>query len=260
MAAINIHNRENKKTLESTLKADWNILSNNNHNLSEIPASPCGLIKNGALSEILPVSYRDRIAALGATMAFLSVILRENKGSVIWCQLRDTDRLHLHAPGLAAFGIDPKRIAKVTLPTERDLLWAMEEATTSKAVAAVAGVLWSEKLYGFTASKRLRVRASETGIPVLLVRPHRANGASAADMRFSAASHASRAITAKERPFSRLGVPEWRLNLIKSRGMKPHSDHVRWYHEALHLGMATELGNRMPQSPVMPVVQLQHAG
>lgn len=217
-------------------------------------------ISLGSFNEILPVCYRDRIAALGITLAFLSKLLCENTGSVIWCQLRDPDRLHLHAPGLAAFGIDPMRITKVTLASEKDLLWAMEEAITSKAVAAVAGVLWSEKLYEFTASKRLKLRASEAGVPAFLVRSHRANGATAADVRFSAASHASHALPAKERPFARLGSPEWRLNLTKSRGIKPRSDHVRWHRETLHLGVAAELGNRMPQSPHQPALYLQQTG
>lgn len=214
----------------------------------------------GFLNEILPVSYRDRVAVLGVTMAFLSVKLQESKGSLIWCQLRDPDRLHLHAPGLAAFGVDPARLIKVTLTTEKDLLWAMEEALTSKAVAAVAGILWSEKFYNFTASKRLRVRAAETGVPALLVRSHRANGTTAADMRFSATSLASQTLPAEKRTFARLGNPEWQLNLIKSRGLRPRSDHVRWHHETLRLGMATALGSRMPQSPNRPAMPLQQAG
>lgn len=214
----------------------------------------------GCLSEILPVSYRDRVAVLGLSMAFLSVKLQERSGSIIWCQLRDPDRLHLHAPGLAAFGIDPTRLTKVTLATEKDLLWAMEEALASKAVVGVAGVLWSEKLYDFTASKRLRVRAHESGIPALLIRSHRANGTTAADMRFSAASLASQTPSLQKRTLARLGNPEWQLNLTKSRGLKPRSDPVRWHHETLRLGMATPLGNRMPQSPDRPAMPLQQTG
>lgn len=221
---------------------------------------PFGISKTGALNEVLPASYRDRVAALGVTMAFLSTVLQKTKDSIVWCQLRGPDRLHLHAPGLVAFGIDPGRITKVTLEAEKDLLWAMEEAITSNAIAAVVGVLWSEKYYNFTASKRLRIRASEAGIPALLVRPHRANGASAADMRFSAASHLSHKVVAKGQSFARLGRPEWQLNLTKSRGIKPRSDHVRWHHEALRLGVVTELGNRMPQSPDKPGADLRKTG
>ncbi len=260
MTAIKIQNRKGEKTLQKIQAVDWDISGASIHSLPEIPTLPFNLIKNGSLSEILPVSYRDRVAALGITMAFLSAILRKNKGSIIWCQLRDPDRLHLHAPGLAAFGIDPLRITKVTLSTEKDLLWAMEEAVTSNAVTAVVGILWSEKLYDFTASKRLRLRASEAGIPALLVRSHRANGTTAVDMRFSVASHASQALSTKERPFARLGNPEWQLNLTKSRGIKPRSDHVRWHHETLRLGMAAELGNRMSQSPHRPAIRLLQTG
>jgi protein ImuA len=259
MTATNQHKRKDHLTLKSAQSINCNIINKMNYiKLGSHPSS-FELIKESALSEILPTSYRDRVAALGATMAFLSSILQQTKGSLIWCQLRDPDRLHLHAPGLAAFGIDPLRITKVTLATEKDLLWAMEEAIASNAVSAVAGVLWSEKLYDFTASKRLRVRAAEANIPALLVRSHRANGTTAADMRFAVTSRASHTVLTKERAFARLGNPEWQLNLTKSRGMKPRSDHVRWHHETLHLGMATKLGNRMPQSPPQPAIQLQTA-
>ncbi|WP_262693617.1 ImuA family protein [Kordiimonas aquimaris] len=257
MTATNQHDRKDNLALQGAQSTGCNIINKLNYKKYDNQSSSFELIKENALSEILPATYRDRVAALGATMAFLSGILQQNRGTIIWCQLRDPDRLHLHAPGLAAFGIDPLQITKVTLATEKDLLWAMEEAIASNAASAVAGVLWSEKLYDFTASKRLRVRAAEAGIPALLVRSHRANGTTAADMRFAVTSRASHTVLAKERAFARLGNPEWQLSLTKSRGMKPRSDHVRWHHETLHLGMATKLGNRMPQSPPQPASQHQ---
>ncbi len=257
MEMIKIQNKKNEETFQNIPSANWNAPDTPCRNLSEASVLSFDPVKSGKLSEILPASYRDRVAAMGVTLALISGILQEKKGSLIWCQLRDPDRLHLHAPGLAAFGIDPQRVTKLTLATEKDLLWAMEEAVTSKAVVAVVGVLWSEKLYDFTASKRLRLRVSESGIPALLVRSHRANGTTAADTRISVASHASHTASEKNGSFARLGRPEWQLNFTKSRGIKLRSDHVRWHHETLHLGMATKLGNRMPQSPHKPAARLQ---
>lgn len=219
-----------------------------------------GPLTSGTLNELQPTSYRDRVAALGAIAAFLSSMLADTSAPVIWCQLRDPDRLHLHAPGLMAFGLDPARIIKLTVTSEKDLLWVLEEAITSGTVGAAVGVLWSERLYDFTASKRLRLRASEAGTPVFMVRSHRANGATAADMRFSVTSQASQMPSLKERPFARLGAPTWQLNLIKSKRVKPRSDTVRWNHETLRLGMATELGRRLPQSQNTPAIPLQNTG
>ncbi len=260
MTNINTHYKKGNLILKKSPITNCDIKSNTFLNSEYNPASTGNFIKDTALSEIQPATYRDRVAALGVTMAFLSTILQENKGSLIWCQLRDHDRLHLHAPGLAAFGIDPARLIKITLTTEKDLLWAMEEALVSKAIAAVAGVLWSEKFYDFTASKRLRVRATEAGIPGLLVRSHRANGTTASDIRFSVASTTSQKQQVNVGSFARLGRPEWQLNLTKSRGLKPRSDHVRWHHETLRLDMATPLGNRTSQSSDRPVIPLQQTG
>ena len=154
--------RETIATLESRPQSmsetgDLSVMSNTDSAISLIDR-----LENGALTEIIPSGYRDRIAALGKVMASLAALTKATDERIIWCQLRDPDRLHLHAPGLTAFGIDPKRITKMTLLTERDLLWVMEEAVASGSVGAVAGVLWSEKYYDFTASKRLRMRARET--------------------------------------------------------------------------------------------------
>jgi len=210
-------------------------------------------LENGTLTEVVPSGYRDRIAALGKVMASLASLTETTDEPIIWCQLRDQDRLHLHAPGLTAFGIDPKRITKVTLFTERDLLWVMEEAITSGSVAAVAGVLWSERFYDFTASKRLRMRARETDTAVVMVRSHRANGTTAADHRLSVTTEPSVGGAHRSGAFGLLGNPAWHIDLTKCRHSSLGSHHVSWNPEALRLHMATALADRTAQAHAPPI-------
>jgi protein ImuA len=198
----------------------------------------------GTLMEVQPACYRDRVAALGNALALLVSFSQKNEGPILWCQLREPERLHLHAPGLTAYGLDPKRITKVTLASERDLLWVMEEAIASGSVATVCGVLWSEKLYGFTESKRLRLRARETNTPVLMVRSHRANGTTAADQRVVVRASSGIGGQKHQGSFGLMGHPTWHLKLTKARGNHLGNHHVVWNTEALRLDLASELANR----------------
>ena len=214
---------------------------------------PSSGIATGALHEIQCASYRDRAASLGVALALCTRLLTEKPGPVIWCQLRDPDRLHLHAPGLMGLGIDPGRVTKITLRKEQDLLWAIEEALDCAYVAGVVGVLWSEKLYDFTASRRLALRAKKSGVSAFVVRSHRANGTTAADTRWrisSAQSKALRTGRALDRAFPpRLGKAQWRLDMTKCRGAKPCAWNVVWDHEALRFDLAARLADRADLPP-----------
>ena len=206
-----------------------------------------GALEPGSFSEILPRTYRDRPAALGAAMALARQACDETESPVLWCQLREPERLHLHAPGLTAFGLDPARLLKLTVRSEKDLLWAMEEALASGALSAVVGILWHERFYNFTASKRLRMRAQRSNTPAILLRPHRANGCSASDQRFVIAGRPSRLQAPETTLRPRPGRPEWQIALTKSRtGLVPGTYAVRWNHETLRLDLAAGLAERTP--------------
>lgn len=212
---------------------------------------PAGAISAGALLEVLPENYRQRSAATGATLALGARLLREKTGPLIWCQLRDPERLHLHAPGLAAFGIDPERIIKLTVKNEQDLLWAMEEALNCSYLSGVVGVLWREKLYDFTASRRLSLRARESGVSALMLRSHRANGTTAADMRLSVRTRESSAMPERAAFLPRLGRTTWQLDLKKCRGANSGSWHIGWNRETVSFDLASRLagGTSLPEIP-----------
>ena len=206
-------------------------------------------IPQGSLLEVLPQSYKQRSAAIGATLAVSARLLSEKPGPVIWCQLRDPERLHLHAPGLMAFGIDPANIIKLTLKSERDLLWAIEEALDCSYVSCVVGVLWSEKMYDFKASRRLLLRAKENGVCCMMLRSHRANATTAATLRWSVKSLESNMMVKRPPYLPRLGQTQWQLDILKSRLANSRSLEVGWNREAVSFHMASRLGDRKNVSP-----------
>jgi len=242
----------------SIAPADNEIVSSGSDQIDRIfPAQGLAL---GSLLEIQPKSYRQRAAALGVALAHSARLLGEKSGPLIWCQLRDPERLHLHAPGLAAFGINPARIVKLTLKSEKDLLWAMEEALECPYVSGVVGILSAEKIYDFTASKRLVLRAKQSGVSALLLRSHRVNGATAADMRWSVAGEKSSRTSKRRACPPRLGKPQWRLDITKCRGAKPGIWQIGWNRETLCFDLASRLADRATLSKVRPADGLRHAG
>ena len=216
---------------------------------------PGGRLELGALHEIQGASYRDRAAALGVMLALIARRLHTKPGPVIWCEMAGQDPLPLHAPGLVGAGIDPAIITRLKLRHERDFLWAMEEAFDCSAVAIVAGTLQSERLYDFTASRRLALRARKSGVSGFLLRPHGAAGTSAAATRWQVASrpspdtHPSYVSYAGLR--QPLGPPRWQLDISRSRGAKPGTVNAIWNHAALSF----DLDSRLVDQSALPADQ-----
>lgn len=89
----------------------------------------------------------------------------------------------LHAPAWAAAGVDLARLAVVSPASERDALWAMEQALASGAPGLVLG--WAVHADG-RALRRLQVAAAGGRALALLFRPLRsAEEASAAPLRLA---------------------------------------------------------------------------
>jgi protein ImuA len=137
---------------------------------------PQGGLACGALHEIVPGAGATP-AAFGFVVALLARLCatppREKGlgvGKVFFVVptygLRDYGRPHGH--GLRALGLDPRRLIVIETAHRRDTLWAMEEALRSRAPAAVAGVI--DKL-DLKTSQRLQLAATDSGLPLFLLRP-----------------------------------------------------------------------------------------
>ena len=172
-------------------------------------ALPWGGLPRAAMHEVLGTGT----AAAGFCVA-LAARLAGSTGSVLWCR-RGHDP---YGPGLALFGLDPRRLIVARGRTGKDVLWAMEEGLRSGALAAVLG---EARELAPTARRRLQLAAETGGAMALLLRPGGAKTPPEAALtrwRISAA------------PGTATG-PRWRVELEHCRGAMPAAWLVEWSNE-----------------------------
>jgi protein ImuA len=167
-------------------------------------ALPWGGLPRAALHEVLAA---DGGAAAGFCAGLLSR-LAGGTGTVLWCRYGYGRRLY--GPGLAAFGLDPARLIVVRGRNATDVLWVMEEALRS---GALAGVLGEAEGLSVTAARRLQLAAEGNATAALLLRVGDDGGASPAVTRWRVA--AAPGGRAEGRPG--VGRPRWRVDLLKCR-------------------------------------------
>jgi protein ImuA len=146
---------------------------------------------------------------------------------------REYGRLHGH--GLRTLGLDPAHILLVETTHRRDTLWALEEALRSRAPAAVVGFI--DKL-DLKTSQRLHLAATDSGLPLFLMRP-------AQDLESSAAATRWRVGTAKAAR-DRFGLiirPRWHLQLERCRNGRPGGWFVEYDHVAHRFSLAAALAD-----------------
>jgi protein ImuA len=211
---------------------------------------PGGGVPAGTVQDVRPAGPGDFAAALGFGAGLLTRLAQVRPGSVFWVLPR-TELFRkgtLYPPGLTTLGVDPDHIIQVCAPKPRDVLWAMEEALDQPSVSAVLGLLPGEaRAYDFTASRRLALRAGESGAMALVLQDAAAlDGATAAALRWRVAAAPGAGLLHRGQAKPSLGAPRWHIELIKSkRGPTGHWQ-VEWDHETFSFRMAAPLADRTP--------------
>jgi protein ImuA len=208
------------------------------------PACPLGLpaldaaleggLPRGCLQEVIPA---DGGAAAAGFAAFLLGRLAgtaeggrpEGARGVLWASLGEGD---LYPPALAAFGLDPGAVILLSAPSPAELLWAMEEALRS---AAVAGVVGEVDRVDLTAGRRLQLAAAAGGgVGFLLLRADRpAAAVSAAALRWRVGAG----------PKGTWPSWTWHVELLRRRGGRPGAWILEREDETDRLRVAAELGD-----------------
>jgi len=139
-------------------------------------ALPGGGLARGAVHEILGMGGDEEDGALAA--AFAAGILGRlgGDGIVLWC----LPRPDLYGPGLAAHGLDARRLVLVRARRDAEILWAMEEGLRAPGMAAVVGEVGT---LAAVASRRLQLAAERSGVTAFLLRRWR-DGAQAVRERY----------------------------------------------------------------------------
>jgi len=206
---------------------------------------PGGGLLFGALHEMMPEREGDMPAAFGFLAALLGRLPGEDPILLVFSRgaLGLGSQGVVHGHGLNALGLDPARVILVEAGDDRQALWALEEALRSRAPAGVAGALCSAP--DLKASRRLQLAAGRSGLPLFLLLPVGAAGASAALTRWRIGAAAAR--------YDRFGLVRrwrWRAGLERCRNGRPDAWLVEFDHVAHRFGMAATLAD--PAVPDRP--------
>jgi protein ImuA len=174
-------------------------------------ALPQGGLARGAVHEILGAGGDEEDGAVAAGFAARIVGRLDPAGAVLWC----LPQVDLYGPGLAACGLDPRRLVLVRAPRDAEILWAMEEGLRTSGIAAVVGEV---SLLPPVTSRRLQLAAECSGATAFLLRRWRAAG-----------------VAARERHLPNAAATRWRISVLPAvpTGGGPGVGQRRWQVELL---------------------------
>ncbi|WP_228259645.1 ImuA family protein [Siculibacillus lacustris] len=187
----------------------------------------------GALHELACDESRDVGVVAGFAAALVARLLDRRVGRVLWITTAEARREGglPHAPGFAAFGLDPGRLVEVAAERPEEALWAFEEGLACRGTAAVVAEIPARSAaLDFTATRRLALRASRDGGAGprgfgLLLCVGGAARTTAAATRWRVGAVPSRSLAGFA---SGLGRPAFRLDLEKNRDGRLGRFDIEW--------------------------------
>jgi protein ImuA len=141
----------------------------------------------------------------------------QKKGVSIWISTSQC----IFPPALVSFGIEPDKIVFINVRSEKDKLWAMEEALKYNGLSAVVGEMQE---ISFTASRRLQLAVEQSRVTGFIIRNNPKNLATACVTRWRIKPIPS--LPADELPG--VGFPRWNVELLKVRNGKPGTWQLEW--------------------------------
>jgi len=221
-------------------------------------ALPNGEIAAGAVHEFIPATHNDFPAALGFMICILQRLIKQEdieSHPILWCHLLGRTEFpsvpYLH--GLSFSGTPAPHFLTVSTRLEKDMLWALEEGLSMARSPLIIGVNGgSEKIYDFTASRRLSLRANRHHSRLFLLRPHTAAAGSdqgsttTAATRWQISPRPSSAIKYRNAHTPVMGRPRWNVALTRCKGGKTGNWILEWDHETFSFHLASPLATRKP--------------
>jgi protein ImuA len=196
---------------------------------------PQGGLACGALHEVVAETESVLSAAFGFVVAVLARLPRSRPLILVMPAYGQREHGRLCGHGLNSLGLDPARITLVETAHRKETLWAMTEALHSGAPLAVAGMI--DRL-DLKTSQKLHLAASDTGLPLLLIRPAQTLEASAASTRWRVGT----AEAARDR-FGLVARPRWHLQLERCRNGRPGEWNVEYDHVTHRFSLAAALAD-----------------
>lgn len=205
-----------------------------------------GLRRNG-LHEIRAEETREVSAASGFATAILARLAGCDDRPILLVLEEEAAREggRPYGPGLGQFGLDPARLVVVATRRPQETLWVFEEGLRCAGLAAVLCELRGHpKVLDLTASRRLALRARDSGVMGLLLRQAGAAEPGAVLTRWRVAPRPAATV---DDFHEGIGRPVWRLDLERNRAGPTGSFDLEWDHGALRFAIA---GGSAPALPV----------
>lgn len=178
---------------------------------------PNSVFPVGAVHEFLTES-RENDAASGAFITGILSSLMHEQAAVVWI----SSSADVFPPSLQTFGVQPERFIFVKVGKEKDVAWVMEEALKCPALTAVVAELED---ISFTASRRLQLAVEQSLVTGFVLRKSGGKpGTTACVSRWRISSRQSAAIG----DLPGVGLPSWRVELLRIRNGKPGVWNVIW--------------------------------
>ncbi len=146
-----------------------------------------GGICTSALHEVRCSLARDFACAAGFVLGLAAQFGKQDAKRVLWVidPAASVDSGLPFPDGLSEHGIDPKRVIFVRPITLQDALWSADQAAKCSDLSAVIfQVKGNPKPFDMTATRRLMLRARESGVLVCVLRQSGVEEASAAATRW----------------------------------------------------------------------------
>jgi protein ImuA len=202
---------------------------------------PLAGLERPGVHEFLGERGADRAAALSLLLCGAASLSGAAEGRLVWVQTRGASRRWGLPCGedLESIGLDPRSALFVEPENERELLWVLEQALDCSGALAVVGCLPGvERHYGFTASRRLSLRALRNGSRLFLTRGARIREATSAQTRWRVEPASSTPSGLAWRGFELPGARSWRVNLLRAPGRTPAAWNIEWSEHENRLRMA----------------------
>ena len=191
---------------------------------------PAQGLARGGLHDVSPRAHGDQPAAMGFALALALRRLADagERRPLLWCRLSSHEREHgrLYGHGLERLGLPRHRFVTITLRKPGSLLWTMEEALKSGAVAAVLGDADGAHA-DLTVTRRLSLAAAAGRCAAILTFAKPDGAATASHTRWTAAAVPS---LSPPHDVAAPGLPCWSIELTRARGGRPGAWILEWHH------------------------------
>jgi protein ImuA len=180
---------------------------------------PCGGFPAGAVHEFLFNDCEDSAATAGFISRLLSALM-QNSGIAFWISCTN----NIFPPSLKTTGIEPHRVVFVDLQTQKEVVWAMDEALKCSALSSVVGEV---RELDFTASRRMQLAAEQSGVTCFVLRKHREQQKitpTASVSRWKVGHLSSVPIDG----LPGIGHPQWKVELLRIRNGRTGSWNLMW--------------------------------